>query len=387
MSKRPHANRMSSATAPLRIAIVLWNGDVGGAEVYSVALARQLQKLGVEVSLVFIENPYPLAARLQGGEIPYSSVGLSRGRDILHRPRRYAAAVESVGPDGAMLVTCGFMGAALRAGGYSGSIVAVEHGDVIAADFYSAPRRLLWRLGRAAGAWADDLEVGVSDFILERMSRLQHPGTGQRIYNGIDPDEYRMFENAGPRTDKRCVVAFAGRLVPGKGADYLIRAAALTPSPESIRLLIAGEGPERGPLKRLADSLGLGDCVEFAGLRHDMPALWHSCDIAAVPSAEFIESCPMTPLEAMACGKPVVATSNGGLPELVVDGVTGLVVPPRDASRLATALSRYAENRDLRVAHGTAAQAHVIENFHIADSARAYLDLFERLAHSHRRRF
>ena len=335
--------------------------------------------MGADVTIVFVENPQPLVARFSAKHIPYRCLDFGRGRDVLRYPRRYATEVADAGPDGALLMTCGFMGAALRAGGYPGSIVAVEHGDLFMKPD-SRGRQALWCLARAGGAWADDIEVAVSDFVLEQMRRYPHTGVGRRIYNGVDPDQYATADIPLDSTKGDCVVAFAGRLVSGKGADYLIEAIAQIQSTHQIRLLIAGDGPERLRLECLTHSLGLGHMVEFLGLTHDMPRFWHMCDVAVVPSSEFIESCPMTPLEAMACGKPVIATRNGGLLELVIDGVTGSLVPPADPSMLAEALARYTTSEDLRRSHGSSGRAHVTQHFHINRCAQAYLDLFDELA-------
>lgn len=365
-----------------RLALVLWNGDVGGAEVFSVALASQMRQLGREITIIFVGSPQPLATRLlDSDDVPYRTLGFNRGRDVLRHPRRYAAEIARTGPDGVLLVSCGFMGASLRAGGYRGSIVAVEHGDVLEAQFYSRRQRPLRWIGRVGGAWADDVEVAVSDFVLERLRRQPHTHAIGRIYNGIDPDQYESADGADDDTSERgCVVAFAGRLVYGKGADHLIEAVAGLSSTQPMRLLIAGDGPERARLEALARSQGVGDMVDFLGLEHNMPAFWQMCDIAAIPSTEFTESCPMTTLEAMASGKPVVATRNGGLPELVVDKKTGIVVPPHDKSALAKALALYASNKELRLTHGKAGRARVIEHFHIKKCARAYINLFDELA-------
>jgi glycosyltransferase involved in cell wall biosynthesis len=275
------------------------------------------------------------------------------------------------------------MGAALRAGGYRGPIVAVEHGDVLEAQFYSQRRRAVQWIGRVSGAWADDVEVAVSDFVLTRLRRQPHTHAVKRIYNGIDPSKYASETVSGDRTsDGDCVVAFAGRLVYGKGADHLIEAAAQLSSTQPIRLLIAGDGPERSRLVSLTHSLGISDTVDFLGLEHNMPMFWQMCDIAVIPSTEFTESCPMTTLEAMASGKPVVATRNGGLPELVIDGETGIVVPPHDRIALTKALALYAVNKELGMTHGASGRARVIEHFNINKCAQEYLDLFDRLADS-----
>jgi glycosyltransferase involved in cell wall biosynthesis len=99
-----------------------------------------------------------------------------------------------------------------------------------------------------------------------------------------------------------------------------------------------------------------------------------------IPSAEFTEACPMTPLEAMASGKPVVASRNGGLPEIVVDGQTGFLVPPADGPPLAQALARYADSSELRRSHGAAGRARVSQDFNIVSCAQAYIDLLGEIA-------
>lgn len=357
-----------------QLALVLWNGDVGGAEVVTVSLAEQMRRSGVRASIVFIGRPEPLASRLEHARVPYRSLGYGRGRDVLLHPRSYAAEVTRSGRDGVLLVECGFMGGALRLGGYRAPIVALEHGAVL--EFPACPRhrRLPWRLARRSGAWADTVEVAVSDFILERLRDHPHSPWLRRIYNGIDPSRFATADPRGEEGD--CVVGFAGRLIPGKGPDYLIEAVARLRRTHAIRARIAGEGPERKRLESLARQLGVADIVEFVGLTHDMPGFWARSAVAVVPSAEFTEACPMTPLEAMACGKPVIATRNGGLPELVVDGRTGMLVEPGDADELARAISRYADDRDLRICHGANARTRVDEHFHIAACARSYLDLF-----------
>jgi len=381
MSRRNEAAVTGADGDSRRLALVLWNGNVGGAEVFSVALASQMRRLGRDVMIIFIGDPEPLATRLlDDDDVPYRALGFGRGHDILYHPRRYAAGVDRTSPDGVLLVSCGYMGAALRAGGYRGSIVAVEHGDVLEAQLYSRQQRPFRWIGRVGGAWADDMEVAVSDFVLERLRRQPHNRAVVRIYNGIDPAQYALDgPDVNHASDGDFIVAFAGRLVYGKGADYLIEAVAGLSSTQQVKLLIAGDGPERPRLEALARSLRIGNIVEFRGLEHDMKSFWQTCDVAVMPSAEFVESCPMTTLEAMASAKPVVATRNGGLPELVIDQETGIVVSPHDKDALMKALAVYAQSRELRVAHGLSGRARVVEHFHIDRCASAYLDMFDSL--------
>ncbi len=263
-----------------------------------------------------------------------------------------------------MLVECGFLGAALRIGGYRSPIVAVEHGPM---NDETGPVR---RIDRRSGAWADDVEVAVSDFILERMHAYPHARELVRIHNGVDTEIYAPGPEAGSGA---FTVGFVGRLIEGKGVDHLIRAVART---AEARLRIAGDGPDRARLVALAQELGLDDRVEFLGTVTDIPAFWHGSDVAAVPTAELQEAFSMVTLEAMACGKPVIATRSGAIPELVVDGETGTLVERGNVAAISEALAAYAESLDLRRRHGAAARSRAVERFRIERTAAAYLELF-----------
>lgn len=355
---------------------------MGGAEVHSVALSREMRRAGVDVTLVFIEDAESLLSRLSAEQLPHRDVGFRRGRDILRHPRRYAREVARAGPDGAILTTCGFMGATLRVGGYSRPIVAVEHGEILRAQHYARLRHSLWYAARVAAKWSDSTEVAVGNFTYEQMCRRPHTPSTHTIYNGVDLEEFRPVASGSQRIDGNCVIAFAGRLIPGKGADYLIEAIAHLRSSRFAKLVVAGEGPDRPRLESLAHSLGVSEIVDFVGVLDDMPAFWRECDVVAVPSAEFVEACPLTPIEAMASGKPIVATRNGGIPELVSDGETGTLTPPGDSAALADALACYIDSSELRASHGAAGRARVTQYFDIRECAQAYLRIFEGLANS-----
>jgi hypothetical protein len=371
------ASTPERAHAP-RLALVLWSGDVGGAEVLNVKLADRLRELGALVTIVFVGTPWPLAERLSRSGLPFVSLELGRGRNVLHHPRRYAAGVAEAGPDGALLIERGFMASALRLGGYRGPVVAVEHGSMLAEQLQPhTPRLLLRQLGRVTGAWAGDAEIAVSDFMLARMRGHAHASYTARIYNGVDPDVYAPGEERPGRSAP--VIGFAGRLIPGKGAELLIDAVAKIGERTPVSLHIAGDGPELSDLKSRAVALGVQSRVRFLGRVDDIPAFWRGCDIAAVPSDTWVESFSMVTLEAMSCGKAIVATRDGAIPELVVDGLTGTLVPPGDVNALAGALVAYVERPELAGAHGHAARGRAIEHFHIDGCARAYLDLFGEL--------
>jgi glycosyltransferase involved in cell wall biosynthesis len=360
-----------------KLALVLWNGYTGGAETLTASLAERMRLFGADITIVFVEQPGPLAKRLADKGVPHRSLNFGRGRDVLLHPWKYAAMIRRNGPDGALLTERGFMGTALRLGGYRGPVVAIEHGALVGLQRFTKSRRLLWKVDYALGSWADDVEVAVSDFMLRKMLRHPHARMTQRIYNGIDPDMYSPSD-LDNNHDPELTIGFAGRLIKGKGADHLILATARASEHASVRLLIAGDGPERSHLAALVHELGASSQIEFVGTVEDLPTFWHQCDIAAVPS-HIYESFSMVTLEAMACGKPVVATRSGAIPELVIDNVTGMLISPGDVDAFTHALITYAEQPQLRLSHGAAARLRAYERFHIDACAQAYLDLFGKL--------
>jgi glycosyltransferase involved in cell wall biosynthesis len=128
-----------------------------------------------------------------------------------------------------------------------------------------------------------------------------------------------------------------------------------------VALLVLGDGPERAALEREASSLGISDRVRFlgAGTRDDVLTLFRAADAMLVTSAW--ENLPHTVLEALAVGTPVIATAVGGIPEVVDDGVNGLLVPAHDVAAIARAVDRVVHDDALRRALATAAPESVEE--------------------------
>lgn len=201
------------------------------------------------------------------------------------------------------------------------------------------------RCERWGELWADAVIT-----LTPRLARLLVadgvcPGRLHVIPSGVsDPlfDQARVLPPKGLPPRPR--VVFLGRLHVQKGLDVLLRALALVPE---ARLVLAGDGPEREPLRRLAQRLGVADRVTFLGFvpRAAVPGLLASADVQVLPS--IYEELGTAVLEGMRIGVPLVASETGGLPSLVTHGVTGLLVPPGDAAALAGALRRLLADREL----------------------------------------
>jgi len=372
--------RVEGWSAPLKLALVSWSGDIGGAEVVTATLAREWRALGVDASVLFVTHPGRLGARLDAMGVPYAALGLSRGRHIVSHPRRFARALTAVGPDGALLPDCGYMAAVLRAAGYAARLVAVEHGHLFVLGSLPFPSRLIHSFGRFAGAKARSVDVAVSDFVLAQLRRHPHARRACRIYNFVDLNGIRP-KPVEHRESERLVVGCVARLIRGKGVDHLIRAVGAVAQTAEVELRVLGDGPERPTLARLIEELGVGDVVKLCGFGEDIATFWAGVDVAAVPS-ESIEPFCVAALEAMACGKPVIFTRNGGLPEVVQNGESGLLVEPADPDALANALTVYLHNPSMLRRHGESAKTRAWTQFNPSELALEYLALFTDQSHT-----
>lgn len=234
-------------------------------------------------------------------------------------------------------------------------IVVTLHGEFRADPHRSFERSSSLRYGLRRLLARADAVTACSRFVLDELQRggLAARADAEVIPNGVNLDEFDQGTDEG-------YVLTAGRLVEQKGLDTLVRAyAAAAPSLGGRKLVLAGDGPERGRLESLAGSLGLNGNVVFLGSvgRDRVAELLRGADVFAFPSR--YEAFGVALLEAMAAGVPVVAARAGGIPEFAVDGENALLVPPDDEHALAAALTRLAGDKELagRLAVGARAQA------------------------------
>jgi D-inositol-3-phosphate glycosyltransferase len=295
---------------------------------------------------------------------------------VLRAPRRLARTVSTRGPDAAILVDSGFLAAALRSGGYTAPVIGIEHGSLLQLHKLRPAKRMIRTVDRVSGTKACSVVVAVSDYMKDRVTVLRPRRRVVCIPNGIDLARFSPAENeATPGgAGGEIVVGCGSRLAEGKGVEDVIRSLA-HPSLVRARLRLAGDGPCSGALKSLARSLAVDARAEFLGPVLDMPAFWRSTDVAVVPSNRWVESFGMVAVEAMACGKPVVASANGALPSIVADGETGRVFPPGDVAALIEAVAEYAEDPARRAQHGSNGRRRCQEHFSIERTASRYLEL------------
>lgn len=208
------------------------------------------------------------------------------------------------------------------------------------------------------------------------------------LNNGIDTDRFRPARLlARPEGMEHfpadCfVVGTVGRIQEVKNQTLLIEAFAklreLVPlCRERLRLVIVGTGPLHTFLMEKADRLGLTEMVWMPGARMDVPEILNAFSVFALSS--LAEGTPGSVLEAMATGLPVVATRVGGVPDVVCDGATGLLVPSHDVDAMAAALARYCLDPELAARHGAAGRAWVEQKFAMDSMVSAYTDMYDDL--------
>ncbi|MCH2101254.1 MAG: glycosyltransferase [Planctomycetes bacterium] len=205
------------------------------------------------------------------------------------------------------------------------------------------------------------------------------------IPNGVDCERFyphdppqALRDELGIRPEHR-VASIIAALRPEKRHDLFLQAARqVVERLPSARFLIVGDGPSKSDFELLAGDLGLDKHVQFLGSRHDIPAIQALSDVVCLASTD-VESAPICMLEALASGRPQVATSIGGIPKIVADGKTGYLAPPGEVPALAQAITRILTDDKLAAQMREASRSRALQQFSVAFMVRAHERLIEDL--------
>lgn len=292
-----------------------------------VGMAKHAPSSGYKISVLFLGDG-PLMEMMKEEGIPAGAISWSARRSDLRGAwrmwrwlRKHPAKIAHV-HHGGLTVRALCRMAGVRA------VVQHVHGRVVESNGEAASR-LSFRAADAVIACAH----AVADCLPQCHAVVIYAG----VETGAYPPEHAS--STGPLK-----LGILARLIPLKNVESLINASAkLAEMGIDVQVEIAGSGPSESFLKRLVASLGVEDRVRFLGWRMDVDRLVSSWDVLVIPSLE--EAFPLSALEAMAAARPVVASLVGGLSELVVDGVTGRLVPPGDIEALVRCIAELARDR------------------------------------------
>jgi glycosyltransferase involved in cell wall biosynthesis len=249
-----------------------------------------------------------------------------------------------------------------------------------------ASRRVDFRIrSRWKYTWAVDRIIAISAAVRAVLIDCGVPDEHiSVVHSGVDLARLRdLPERSQVRrelelTEGDLAVGMVAALTDHKGHCFLLDAwpGVLAAHPRA-RLFLAGSGELDGELRAQAGRLGLGDSVRFLGYRNDATALLPALDLFVMSS--HMEGLCTSLMDAQAVGLPIVATMAGGIPEIVEDGITGILVPPRDPAALATAVSRVLTDQALRRTLGEAGLRRAGERFDLADTVEGTLGVYRRV--------
>lgn len=375
-----------SAPSPKRIAICSVGELFGGVERHILGLLEGLRARGVETLLALFHNGELAAqAREQGIEpIILSDFNLS----LLATSRQLARILEQRQIE--VVHVHGYKATlfcTLARHWYPFAMVKTEHGlpEMMASRPISALRgRLYHLLDNVATRMAKATVCYVTEELLAHHRRLHSGLRVMTIPNGIASIDRDCLQRPPEFREDWYNLVIVGRLGWVKGHYLAIEAVAIGGVSQDLHLHFVGTGPREPELRALAEAYGIAERVHFLGFRRNVYDYIAHCDALLMPSLH--EGLPYTLLEAMALGTPIIATRVGGIPEVLRNDVTALLIPPRDAKALTQAIARLHDDSDLGHRLGENAQHLQLAKYSLNAMAEHYLNVYcEALLASQRR--
>jgi glycosyltransferase involved in cell wall biosynthesis len=376
---------LPAGRSKLRVVELVATGSSGGAQEHVANLVSRIDRSRYDVSVLSLSGGAGVR-RIEKTGVPVCVLDDISDVEAIEAVAAHLAAVEAdvvhnhmyraevVGTQAAIALA-----AARR---HRPLVVGTVHSSRVRSD---EDRDLLRRLTPKM-----DHLIAVSRAIVRKLEDEGRVGAPiSLIYNGIDlaryaePDVCCTLQSEYDIPAGAPIVGVVARLEPEKGHPTLLDAwpRVLASMPDA-HLLIVGEGSQRKALEAQAHSLGLAS-VTFTGRRDDVPAVTAALDVAVLPS--YREAQGLSILEAMALGRPVVASAVGGIPEMIEHGRTGLLVPPRDPDALANALLRMLQDHPYADTLGKAGRDLVEERFCAELMVRAIETIYDEAVAEERR--
>lgn len=355
--------------------------NVGGVAAHVYELGRELARQGHQVRVASFRIPATTPARetLAGMDVERATPG-PRWMWRHNLRRMLKGAVDAFRPD---VIHVHGLRPLTPARGLGVPVVFTNHTSGFLKRLERG-RLAVWRVGRMMGHVA--CTIAPSRELVEAGIKAGYPADRSRyIPNGVDATRFNpgndgtaLRAGLGIPADDLVVLA-ARRMVPKNGMKYLAQAAKGFLR-AGVTLVMVGDGEEFPLVQRILAADGVRDRVILAGGRPntDMPAFYAAADLIVLPSLK--EATSITGLEAMATGRPLVGTRVGGIPELIEDGETGLLVEPANPEALAAGVRRMLDDADLRIKAGQACRRRVLAEFAWEAIAARTVDVYREVA-------
>ncbi len=353
----------------IRVAHIALQLETGGLERLLIEHARHVDRREIELRFIALGQRGSVANELENLGWPVVTLGAPPGL----RPSLVLRLARVLGSQGIDVV-------------HTHNTKPLLYGGP-AARLAGLPKVIHTRHGQRHGATrVHDAMFGLASRCAHKMVCVSHdaarrcraegvsPALIATIHNGVDTQRFAFHgpSAAGP-------ALFVGRLSPEKDLETLIRAAAMVSRRRpSFRLVLAGDGPCKGRLRSLAGELQVQEHVQFVGAVGDVPSLLRTAGVFVLSSIS--EGLPVTVLEAMATGLPVVATAVGGTPEVVEHGVSGLLTPSGDHAALGDALEQVMADTEKAALMGRAGRLRVESEFTSRVMVDRYMALYRQVA-------
>jgi glycosyltransferase involved in cell wall biosynthesis len=357
--------------------------NVGGTEMNALRTAEQLVLRGYRLTVVTLRGEGPLAERYARLGIPVERFPIQS----LYAPATVRQAFRLAGflrRHGVSIVHCHdqysnfFSVLSARLAGVP-AIIASKR-------WLHSPLR--YRIANGIGYRAASRVLANSEGVAHSLLRDDYLAPSRTVVvpnfvdeRAFDPppvETVREWRTSLALEDGALVVGIIASLLPIKDHATLFRSVArLAPRWPTLRLVVVGDGTERGTLERLAGELGIAGQVRFAGHQPNVPSLHHLFDVSVLTSVS--EGFPNSLVEAMAAGRPIVATNVGGVPDAVRDGENGLLVPPRDPAALTGALETMLGDRALRERMGAVGARRARAEYHATVVVGSLTRLYDQL--------
>jgi len=354
---------------------VIYSLAIGGSEVLGLNIATFMKSQGWKSSLCAIEYGGPLEPLLEQEGIPNIWLARSSGSkikaflrmfrffrqqqpDIVHTHHVYEL-IYAVMP-------------ALLSGA---RIIHTEHEYYSLLGKKTIILRYLSHLCYAVTSVSEEVTDFLADTVKIRKDKLH------TITNGIDIEKFsgksQLSRQSIGATDSSFVIGIVARLESEKNIETLLKAfAELSQQRSNGVLVIVGDGSQRTALEALALELTVQQNVRFLGVRLDIADVVALFDVFALPSRR--EGLPISLLEAMSCGKPVVASDVGSIKSVIFPGENGFLIEPDDVGKLATYLMNLMDDSDTRASFGKRSRQIIENSYNDISSMKAYLDLYRK---------